>query len=177
MLTGGKREMIEIKRNQEPATLEEAKLGIPGAKAGVCALFYRLNAKAEVSILLGLRKGSHSAGQWALPGGRIEAYEHPKQTVQREVLEEVGVGIANPIYLGLSVCTIEGQTWVTLNYMKAEPCSLGQRPILLEPEKCERWDWFPFAGEVQFPESAFPYRLFLPTELFLSHLGPNALAL
>lgn len=45
-------------------------------------------------VLLTQRKaGSHLAGTWELPGGKVEPNEDPKDTVVRELFEELGVHI------------------------------------------------------------------------------------
>ena len=41
------------------------------------------------------------AGQWALPGGRIDAGESPEQAVRRELEEEVGLALGAGAVLGL----------------------------------------------------------------------------
>lgn len=40
------------------------------------------------------------AGQWALPGGRMDAGETPEQTVLREISEEVGLALDPGVVLG-----------------------------------------------------------------------------
>jgi 8-oxo-dGTP pyrophosphatase MutT (NUDIX family) len=40
------------------------------------------------------------AGQWALPGGRIDSGETPDETARRETLEEVGLELSPSSYLG-----------------------------------------------------------------------------
>jgi 8-oxo-dGTP pyrophosphatase MutT (NUDIX family) len=42
----------------------------------------------------------HHAGQWALPGGRIEAGESPQQAALRELREEVDLPLASDAVLG-----------------------------------------------------------------------------
>jgi len=46
-------------------------------------------------VLLTQRKsGSHLAGAWELPGGKVELDEDPRDTVVRELREEIGVELA-----------------------------------------------------------------------------------
>ena len=42
----------------------------------------------------------HHAGQWALPGGRIEDGESPEETVLRELEEEVGLALDRDCIIG-----------------------------------------------------------------------------
>ncbi len=46
-------------------------------------------------------KMKNHPGQWALPGGRIEAGEEPEQAALRELAEEVGVELAGDRIMGL----------------------------------------------------------------------------
>jgi 8-oxo-dGTP diphosphatase len=46
-------------------------------------------------VLLGLRQGSHGAGEWAFPGGHFEYMETLEDCAKRETLEECGVEIQN----------------------------------------------------------------------------------
>lgn len=45
-------------------------------------------------VLLAQRKpGSHLAGAWELPGGKMEPHEDPRAALQRELREELGIEI------------------------------------------------------------------------------------
>lgn len=53
----------------------------------------RESRKDQAAIILTRRASNlkNHAGQWALPGGHVEAGEHPEETVLRELEEEVGL--------------------------------------------------------------------------------------
>ena len=58
---------------------------------------------SHTAALLLTRRALHlrnHAGQWALPGGRIEAGESPEQAALREVQEEIGLRLAPTQILG-----------------------------------------------------------------------------
>lgn len=45
-------------------------------------------------VLLTQRKsGTHLAGAWEFPGGKVEAGEDPREALQREMREEVGLAV------------------------------------------------------------------------------------
>ncbi|MFA9441543.1 NUDIX hydrolase [Uliginosibacterium sp. sgz301328] len=100
-------------------------------------------------VLLGLRKGSHGSGTWALPGGHLEYGESLEQCAEREVLEETGLEIQNLSHGAFSNDLFEGKHYVTLIVVAH---SQAGEPRVLEPEKCSRWQWFRWS---ELPEPLF----------------------
>ena len=68
--------------------MQDSKLNLPViVAAGVCI--------HEGRLLASLRgEGSHLAGHWEFPGGKLEAGESPEQCVVREFREELGIEVA-----------------------------------------------------------------------------------
>ena len=97
--------------------------------------------RREGKVLLGLRKGSHGSGSWAFPGGHLEFGETPEQTVVRELQEECGVQVKNltTVTFTNDIFITEQKHYITL-YVLCDYAS-GEAKNL-EPEKCERWEWF-----------------------------------
>jgi 8-oxo-dGTP pyrophosphatase MutT (NUDIX family) len=58
--------------------------------------------EADAALILTRRSPllKHHAGQWALPGGRLEEGEAPEQTALRELREEVGLSLTMDRLLG-----------------------------------------------------------------------------
>ncbi len=114
----------------------------------------------EGKVLLGLRKGSHGAGEWSFPGGHLEFGETVFQTAMREVKEETD--------LDVSECELVSVA-DEMRYIKTDNkhyLNLGVRvryeggePKLMEPEKCAEWRWF--------AKDALPERMLEGTHLIL----------
>lgn len=100
----------------------------------------------EGSILIGKRMGSHGSGTWALPGGHLEFGESHFVCAERETLEETGlhvkalkvVGVTNDMFHDL------GKHYVTL-FVACELVDPSEKPQIMEPEKCEVWQWISWA--------------------------------
>ncbi len=94
----------------------------------------------EGKILLGKRKGSHGEGQFASPGGHLEYMESFSDCALREIKEECGIEVHNIKFL--FVANIK-------EYTPKHYCRIGLiaewkngEPKLLEPDKCDSWDWY-----------------------------------
>jgi len=116
-------------------------------------------------VLLMLRQGSHGAGEWSLPGGRVDPGETQEQTAARELAEETGLNACDIRFLPVAPTTDlfpdEGQHWVTSYFIWDWD---GSEPRIVEPHKCAQLAWFEwdalprplFAGidriQAQFPD-------------------------
>ena len=108
---------------------ERPKIGV-----GVCVI-------KDGKVLFGKRKNAHGEGSWCFPGGHLELNESIEDCARREVLEETGLSIKN-LRFGPYTNDIfenENKHYVTL-FVIADYDS-GELK-LMEPEKCEKWDWF-----------------------------------
>ena len=99
------------------------------------------NEKAEV--LLGLRQGSHGAGEWCFPGGHLEFGETIFETAKREVKEETNLDVNEfeLISVGdeMRYIKTDGKHYLGLG---VKAIYIGGTPQLEEPEKCKEWRWF-----------------------------------
>ena len=93
-------------------------------------------------VLLGLRHGSHAAGEWALPGGSVDPGEHPLQTAARELFEESGLTLSDfrvvPFWSN-DIFLESNKHFITL-FLLADWD--GTEPQIIEPEKCREWRFF-----------------------------------
>lgn len=91
-------------------------------------------------ILLGKRKGAHGTGYWSTPGGHLEFGETVEECAFRELAEETGLK-ALSIKLGPWVNNVidDDKHYITLfAFVEQFEGTLE----LLEPNKCEGWEWF-----------------------------------
>ncbi|GAA5848663.1 hypothetical protein JCM8547_004588 [Rhodosporidiobolus lusitaniae] len=103
-----------------------------------CFLF-----RSDWSFVTGVRKGSHGAGALQLPGGHLEVGESPEACAVREVEEETGLRTMESDVKFLTatndIFEAESKHYVTLFVGCRVPDDV--EPEVLEPEKCERWEW------------------------------------
>jgi 8-oxo-dGTP diphosphatase len=91
-------------------------------------------------VLLGKRKGSHGAGEYAFPGGHLEYMESYEECVLREIEEECGVKIHNLRFLLLAnIKDYAPKHYVHIGFLA--DWESGE-PEVREPEKCEGWGWY-----------------------------------
>lgn len=101
---------------------------------GTCAIL--INDQRQ--IVLGKRKNAYKAGLYGLPGGRAAVGESLEIAIAREVLEETGMVNLNFQYVGVVRENQGGYDFVHFVFM----ARVGeQQPQLIEPDKCEGWDW------------------------------------
>lgn len=92
-------------------------------------------------LLVGKRKGSHGAGEWALPGGHLEYGESVEACAERELFEETNLKALSIRIAGWSNDVIEENK----HYITFFTCAdrfVGE-PRLCESHKCEGWKWYP----------------------------------
>jgi len=109
-------------------------------------------------VLLGLRKGSHGAGEYAFPGGHLEHMESFEDCARRETREECGLEIENirfQFVANLQQYPPRHYVHIGLvaDWKSGDPCAM-------EPEKCERWEWHDL--------DLLPDRLFAATSLAIT---------
>ncbi len=119
-------------------------------RVGTCVLLF--NKQGEV--LLGKRLSSHGSGTYSVPGGHLDKWESLHECAKREVEEETGIKLAYPMktfYASDESYADLGKHYVTVFLMTKVDDT--QVPVLLEPEKCESWDFYPLQ---KLPTPLFP---------------------
>ena len=92
-------------------------------------------------LLLGKRKAELGKGEYAGLGGHLEFGESIEQCAKREAMEEAGIELKNIEFLCLSsLKKYQGKHYIDIG-LKAE-WKKG-KPKVMEPDKCEGFEWFP----------------------------------
>jgi 8-oxo-dGTP diphosphatase len=91
-------------------------------------------------VLLGQRKGSHGAGEYAFPGGHLEHLESFEQCARRETLEECGIEIENVRFQFVA----NVQTYAPRHYVHVGLLAdwKSGTPETREPEASGAWAWY-----------------------------------
>ncbi len=91
-------------------------------------------------VLLGKRKGSHGEGEYSFPGGHLEYMESFEDCARREIAEECGIEVKNIRFqLLANVIKYAPKHYVHIGMIADYKSG---KPKVLEPEKCESWDWY-----------------------------------
>jgi 8-oxo-dGTP diphosphatase len=94
-------------------------------------------------LLLGLRQGSHGAGEWCFPGGHLEFGETLEESAKREVKEETGLEIGKLVLISLAdemrYIKSDGKHYVNIGFRGEY---LGGEPRVMESNKYKEWRWF-----------------------------------
>lgn len=108
---------------------------------GVGTGAFILNDEGEILLMKRGPKAKNEVGAWMLPGGAVEFNETMRDTIIREVFEELGVHIEIDGQLPAfdHILPDEGQHWVT-NIFTAR--IIDGVPEIKEPEKCDEIGWF-----------------------------------
>ena len=120
---------------------------IPRVGVGVCVM-------EKGKVLLGKRKGAHGVGQWSFPGGHLEFGETLEACATRELAEETGLKAVS-LQLGPWTNDIIEETKHYITFF-AFVSQFEGKLELLEPHKCEGWQWFEW--------DRLPSPLFLPVQ-------------
>ncbi len=113
-------------------------------------------------VLLGLRQGSHGAGEWSFPGGHLDFGETIFNCAQRETKEETGLDIDDFELISVAdemrYLKSDGKHYLNIG-IKA--IYQGGDPKIMESDKCLEWKWFNLEN--------LPDKLFQGTELTLKN--------
>ncbi len=106
-------------------------------------------------IVLGMRppdpdkadSAFRSAGEWCLPGGKLDFGETLEDGAIREVKEETGIIIKNPEVISIHNCKNEHAHFLTAGMIARE--WEGEAKVM-EPDEIVEWRWFDM-NELPFP--------------------------
>ncbi|HSR89280.1 MAG TPA: NUDIX domain-containing protein [Candidatus Udaeobacter sp.] len=104
-------------------------------KVGVGVMIFK-----DGKVLLGKRKNAHGEGAYAWPGGHMEYMESFADCAKRETMEETGMEIENVRFLRL----YNLKEYAPKHYVDVGLIAdwKSGEPKIMEPEKCEGWDWY-----------------------------------
>lgn len=130
-----------------------------GPKVGIGVLIFNTHEQ----LLLGKRLNSHGENQWGPPGGHLEWGESFEHCAIRETLEETGLIINNPKFLGITNDIFLEQNKHYVSIFLFAKLLRNQEVQNCEPNKTLAWEWFDLID--------LPNNLFLPLQNFFRQQG------
>jgi 8-oxo-dGTP diphosphatase len=131
-------ETYQFEKEMHETTLAELKVRRKQPRVGVSLIVTRGDGR----VLMGKRKGSHGAGKWSFPGGHLGHGERIHECAVRELREETGMvpfEVAGTKEFTNDIFLEEELHYITIFvYAKIRA---GDKPMLMEPDKCEEWKW------------------------------------
>ncbi|KAL2192626.1 NUDIX hydrolase domain-like protein [Corynascus similis CBS 632.67] len=109
----------------------------PVVRVGVAAIIHDEHGR----LVLGIRRGSHGEGQWQFPGGHLEVGESYFACAEREALEETGLDVQAEKLVAVTNDIFDPQRHYITLFVLCRRISESEEPQVLEPEKCECWEW------------------------------------
>ncbi len=113
-------------------------------------------------MLLMRRANVHGAGTWSTPGGHLDFGERPDECARREALEETGLVIAEPRFVGITNDVFDDTRHYITLWFEAE-CDDGE-PQIAAPYELSELGWF---HRAELPSPLFaPLQRLLDGEVF-----------
>ncbi len=116
--------------------------------------------REDGKILLARRKpGSHLAGYWEFPGGKIEEGESPEECLERELLEELGIVTKAGAFVAESVYDYGEKQIRLLAYF----VQFLEGDFVLDSHDCVTWVHLSEANKYQLAPADVPLLSFIQT--------------
>ena len=143
-----------------------------------------LVVREDGCVIVGRRKNAHGAGMLALPGGKLDFGETFVETGVRELEEETGLvavwdgdgkesasggedrmELARPPEVATVLNTVMASESLQAIVPIVVMYALGDpQPRLVEPHKCEGWEWLPYTSISSQPDVFPPLADFIATD-------------
>lgn len=137
----------------------------PNVHVGVAAW---MEYAGQILLMHRGQNATHGANTWALPGGWVDYGEEPRQSIEREVQEELGVpGRATNVIDVVSNTYDEQGHVICIVYDFEQQLTSRGRHENLEPEKCDGIEIFTLSDLASLQEK----ELFPPLKTVLVNKG------
>ena len=91
-------------------------------------------------VLFGKRPTGSTGFEWQLPGGWIAAGESPREAAVRELFEETGLAVREPVFVGITSNRFAADNHSISLFFEAE-CEDASALARSEAGKCLGWEW------------------------------------